>query len=502
MGGFGMGSFGGVVFSGAGEVIANPYWGLLAVNSTLSPGVQYLGTRANVTAGQKYSTLVYGGMNTGESQMRAKLRWLNGGGSQVGTDITGAWQTPGALWGHIEDKFEGLTAPGGATQLVVGVETNSLLPGVGMWLNSIYVQSGDRVTTDTPFDGSTQDEGGFTYDWTGTPFSSPSTLSGNYVEDTSPPVFWTFTGQTQKAYRASIFDKLDLRKPLWDTGKVTSGNTTLDTPDNLLKRTDRTYRLVVSIWDDKLREKVGGVPIEVTQTVDFIYSPTSSVTSPTSLVATQQTPWPWVQLNFSRSTHPDSFTILRDNKVIENNLDPGEISMGGTDYWYIDRKVPPRQSFTYRVVANVNRCDSLPSNPSEVITSPGMTWMMNKDLSGPVALVKSASTPGSVIEVTHQTSQEIHQPLAGGNPVLISQFVSGYQGKVEAVIADGIISGLSAKTMIQSYDTWRTNPGVTVLLYMVDRVMEVVPYNMTYRPRAKSGNQVIFDVAFDFYEVV
>lgn len=367
-------------------------------------------------------------------------------------------------------------------------------------LDSITINEG---LTNSHFSGNMVDSGvmgPYIYNFTGAVNNSTSTETQLFVEDTSPPILWTYTGRTQTAYRAIIQDLSNPDNWVFDSGKVTSTINSIDTVRKIITKKGQAYRLTLYVWDNIEREKNGSDPVPTFLVRDFIYAPGNTVTSPTDLVATPDYPWPWVNLNFKRSTPPDSFTIFRDDEVVENNIDPGELDVGGVNYRYIDKTAAPRVPHTYEVVANVNGKDSRPSNESIATPKPTVTWMMNPDLSSPIALVKSASEPTPVVDAQAMTMQETHQPIGGGSPVLITQFLSGFEGHVDAVLADGVVP-VSARVMRNRFKAWKRNPGTVVLLFMVDEVLRIVPYNMTYRPRAKGGETILYDVSFDFFEV-
>lgn len=332
----------------------------------------------------------------------------------------------------------------------------------------------------------------------------PDTNGKYFVQDTTPPIIWSLTGATQVSYQVTI---VDMAKPdvlLYNSGKVTSTATSIDTGGptaKVLKSATATYRLSIRVWDDVVREKTPDALIYYEYLQTFIYAPSSSVPAPTLVSTTPALPWPWVDVVFTRSTPPDSFTVMRDGEVVEANLDPGELSQGGTTYLYRDREAAPRQLHSWQVIANVNAADSSPSNTKTANPKPSVTWMMNPDTSSPIALLKSADQPSPVVDAQAMSSQEVHQPVGGTSPVLITQFVSGYEGHVDAVLSDGIVNSLSARTMRDRFKVWKRNPGTEVLLFMVDEVLRICPYNMTYRPRAKSGGIVLYDVSFDFFQV-
>lgn len=339
---------------------------------------------------------------------------------------------------------------------------------------------------------------------TSTTLGGPDVNGKYFVQDTTPPVIWSLTGATQASYRVTI---VDLARPdvvLYDSKKVTGTTNSIDTggaTGRTLRSSTATYRLLIRVWDTVVREKTPDSTIYYDYQQDFIYAPSATVTSPTLDSVTPIMPWPWIDITFSRSTPPDSFTVFRDGDVVEANLDPGALSVGGTSYTYRDREAAPRIAHTWKVTANVNAVDSSFSNTKTATTKPFITWMMNPDTSSPIALAKSADQPSPVVDAQAMSSQEVHQPVGGTSPVLITQYVSGYEGHVDAVLSDGIINGLSARDMRDRFKVWKRNPGTEVLLFMVDEVLRICPYNMTYRPRAKSGSTIIYDVSFDFFQV-
>ena len=330
----------------------------------------------------------------------------------------------------------------------------------------------------------------------------PGPITQYYVEDSSPTVAWSVTGSTQVAYQVFIrkMDTAD-KPPIWDTGKITGTVTTVQAPKNTLKSKTAPYELTVRVWDNVKRQKEGDRPI-YTEYVSpiFYYAPGTSVTRPTSPSVALVAPWPWVDFTFYRGSAPDSFSIYRDDELVENDIAPGDIFVSGTKYVYRDRTAAPREPHTWLAVANVNGTDSQPSDPVTTQTNPNFSWLMEPDSSNPIAIVKSASTPTPAVDAQTTSMQEVHQPLAG-LPVLITQQISGFEGHVDGVLSDEVVPGLSGREMRRRFKKWKRNPGTVLLLYMVDEVLRIVPYNMTYRPRAKGGGKVIYDISFDFFEV-
>lgn len=324
------------------------------------------------------------------------------------------------------------------------------------------------------------------------------------VFESTPPISWSLTGRTQSAYRAFIFDTENPKERIYDSGKISGTDNHLETGsinDRVLKRKDIVYRLVLRVWDTIDREATPGDPIVYEFSEDFTYR-AGGATAPVNLSASVVQPWPWVDLTFNIPTGaPDSITVMRNDEVVEANIEPGDIFNGGTEYTYRDRLAPPRVLNEWTVISNVNGEDSPSSSSVTAITRPLGTFMMNPDSSMPICIVKSASEPTPVVDAQSQSFQEVHKPVGGSSPVLITQYIAGYEGKVEGVLSDGIVGGLTAAEMKRRFKKWKANPGTEVLLFMVDEVLKVVPMNMTYRPRAKSGGKIIYDISFDFFQV-
>jgi hypothetical protein len=325
-----------------------------------------------------------------------------------------------------------------------------------------------------------------------------------FVYDTTPPVLWSLTGRTQAAYQVFIKDMDNGGVVLFDTGKISGTTTEIDTGSGgvtkVLPRVGGNYELTIRVWDTITRVKTPdqlGIYYEYKQA--FIYLPDNTNSAPTGLTATQVLPYPWVDLAFSRSTPPDSFTVIRDGDVVEANLLAADLLVSGTNYAYRDKGASPRVEHSWVVKANVNGKDSPDSNTATATVQTHFTWVMEKDGSNPICLTKSGA-PAPVVDANAQSDQEVHQPF-GGEPILVTQDISGFEGHVEAVLSDNVVSGLTARTMRDRLKTWKKNPGKELILYNVDEALTVVPYNITYRPRAKSGGKIIYDINFDFFQV-
>lgn len=322
---------------------------------------------------------------------------------------------------------------------------------------------------------------------------SPGAPPNNIVNDATPAIFWTITGGTQGSWQMTVRDLTDDDVPLWNSGKFTDPDTNVTIPPGVIKRDDHTYQITLMVWDTVSREKNGIHAIYTQVTRDFTFDDDATVTPITNLVAAQDAPWPWVDLTFDHGVIADEYNIWRDDEVIEANVPASDLLVSGTSFAYRDRVVAPRINHTWSVQAVVNGKSSPKVTTSPMSVRLLAPMMMELDGSNPIFFLNPKVDPQSMM------FQEVHQPL-DSRPVLITQRLGGYEGKVEGVFADNIFPGVTARAMRNQFKRWKRTPGKTFYFYMVDEVMKIVPYNMDYRTQAKTEG-IIYTAWFDFFEV-
>lgn len=329
---------------------------------------------------------------------------------------------------------------------------------------------------------------------------NPAASPNNIITDPSPPIFWTYTGHTQTAYQI-VITRPDDPTVIWTSGKISTSLQSGAVPDGALKDLSGTFRLTIWVWDEVARTPEGGRKAYAEVTRDFTYQTSATVAPVTNFAVDQDRPWPWMKITWDRSTAPDAFTVLRDGVVIASSLVPSDLFISGTSYQYIDTTASPRVTHTWSVQAAVNKVNSS-SNPSaSFMPAPNWSFLMRPDRTEPIALLKSGSEKDPTVDPALSQLQEMFEPVGGTSPVLITQYIRGYQGHVTAVLADDILPGVTARQQRDRFKKFINEKGNKMLLYWLDEVMFVVCYNMTYRPRAVSGRKLLYDVEFDFFEV-
>lgn len=330
--------------------------------------------------------------------------------------------------------------------------------------------------------------------------TNPASSPNNYVEEPTPPLAYTFAG-VQKSHQLILRNPLKPSEVYWDTGRITTDETTVTPSEGVITDPTKNYELVVRVWDDKERQAEGGRPVYSEATRVFGLKQVTGVSPVSSVWIENDYPYPWVDVMWTRGTAADYFVVVRDGVVISPDLLPEDVLVSGTTYRWRDVTAAARVPHTWEVWSIQNGQTSANNPTYQATVKPNFTWLMKADSSDPIVLVKSGSEPGSVISSSNSAMQEVHQPVGGGPPVLVTQFLRKYEGHVEAVLSDGIVADLSGREMRDRYKRMRDALGERLVLYTVDETMNIIPYNMTYRSRAKSGGTIIYDVTFDFFEV-
>lgn len=351
------------------------------------------------------------------------------------------------------------------------------------------------ATLPTYFSGDTVDTYENQYDWTGTANASTSVHRGRpYVNDPTPPIMWTFTGQTQRAYEVLLSTPETPAKYIWRSGRITSTATAVTIPKKKITQIGKTYRLKVRIFDTIDRRAVPDDPIYVEVSRDFQFDYSTTVSTVTGLAASPDAYRPQMLLTWSRATAPDYFVILRNGKVIDE-VEPTEVFTSGTSYSYIDDEARPRRSHTWSVASKVN----------------GVMSTSNPTVTGTVKLVTTTlSTLKDVYEIflfnpdvaaAKTEASEVHYILGNAAPILITQSARGYEGTVTGVIADDQVPGLTTDAQLDALQYFKENPGKTLKLVWVDKSLRVVVYNVTDTPLPYPNGKIDYLVSFDFFQV-
>lgn len=319
--------------------------------------------------------------------------------------------------------------------------------------------------------------------------TNPAVSPNNYVQEATPPLTWTLTSRTQSAYQVIIASSTGAI--LHTSGKITGTATAYTLPARVL-HDGLTYRLYVRIWDTVTRESTPNDPAYTEAFRDFTYNLSATVTVVSALTATDLAPVPGVQLDWTRATAPDSFTIVRDGKVIAAGLLAADLLVSGTAYRYVDRTVSPRVSHTWQVRPVVNGVTAA-SNPSvsKTITPVGI-WLSDPERSIDLQL---AGTDDGSWDMGEDAA--VYTPVGASAPVRITQGLRGYEGSVS-----GVLVARGGRTFDQAEaDAWllKSTPGQVYRLTLSNLCMPVVIGQLVIAPTPRA--ELDKSVSFSFWQV-
>lgn len=336
----------------------------------------------------------------------------------------------------------------------------------------------------------------FTYKPKGTvTLTNPAASPNNVVNESSPPITWTFSG-VQRAYSVTIFDTAKPNKALWATGKITGTDQSVTPPNGTITDTTINYGVSVKVWDDQTREQNNDIPVYAEgpaagYTFKLTYD--AATATITGLTATPDTVLPVMNLQWSRSTMPDEWVIIRDGVEVDT-VAGADLLVSGTTYAYTDVYATGRDTHTWAVAAKVNGKTSANNPTASAKVTLVAPWLMRPDRTDAVMFLNPDYDP-------EQTSvQELHRPSSDAPPILITQSINGYEGSMSGIFFDDIVPGVTAQTMRNRFRRMRNDPGTRLILMMVNENVPVVAYNMSVKPVAYNS-KVGYLASFDFVQV-
>jgi hypothetical protein len=310
------------------------------------------------------------------------------------------------------------------------------------------------------------------------------------VEDVTPPIIWTFTGETQTHYQDIIqHTENGVLVTDWNSGKIAGTVTTVTVPAGKITDPGATYTLIHRVWDSKQRVATPGDPVYTEATRDFTFVPGATV-GVTDLVVTTPGPEPRAKLAWTRATAPDWFNIYRNGKVLKAKVLPEDVLVSGTSYEYYDGFHPdPYRPIEYKVQAVVNNIASATNNTvSATLTSRG-TWLRPEGTSDWLFI---AGREDRNFKINHQTA--VLESLDGRKTV-VTQALGGFEGTISGQLIN--FNGKTAQEWRDIYIDfakkggrfWLTTGEYTMLVAVIfgDYSQRTIPVP-------------VFDISFDFYQ--
>lgn len=322
--------------------------------------------------------------------------------------------------------------------------------------------------------------------------TNPAAPASNYVQEFSPPITWTLSGETQESWKVDIVDPAT-GNVLHSSGQRAGTDLSYTLPDgrDAVIANGGNYRVDVYSWDTKDRVASEGDERYLLATRAFFVQLDAGTTGVSSLAAALLSPEPGVQLTWTRATAPDSFTILRDDVVVEANIPPGDVFVSGTNYAYIDYTPRPRVQATYKVVANVNNKASLASSVNATPKPTGI-WLIDKERGLKLFLTKTSGSSWGMGE-----DAATFVALGSTAQVRVTQGVRGWEGSVSGYVIE--YAGKTVQQWIDQALQMRARPGRTYTLVVGTEAFLCGIANMTVPPTGDSAPGMRA-VSFEFFQ--
>lgn len=312
----------------------------------------------------------------------------------------------------------------------------------------------------------------------------------------SPVVSWGLTGQTQKSFQVFVSTPDDATKWLWDSGKITSAETSMAIPFGVLKSTTETYRIGIRIWDDVVRVSQPGSPAYVEATTDEAYAP-GATTGITALASSSDSTKPIITLTWTRASAADEYHIMRKRStsaeyVFHEAISNDDANTGGTSYSWSDVGVDWYRPYDYKVIA-VSGGEGSPGSTTQAQARKLAPFLMRPDGTDIVCFLNPER------ERNTRSIQELHERMEGP-PVLVTQSLGGYTGSVKGVLVNDFPAGYTAEQMRDSFESICLDAGQPMRLSYADQCLTVVPFNMVWDSYADPEG-VYYIAEFDWVEV-
>jgi hypothetical protein len=321
--------------------------------------------------------------------------------------------------------------------------------------------------------------------------NNPAAAPNDFVAEWTPPITWTLTGETQKAWQVFVTPDDDRTDVLHDTGRTRGTDNSHTLPSGVIEDDER-YRVHVRVWDAKDREHTPGDPPWTHAEQSFVFREDATVNPVTQLAAENLLPRPWVELTWQRSTAPDRFVVKRDGRVIDDDVDPADSNVGDTNYRFVDKEAKPYRHHTWAVQSVVNRKTS-GNNPSVGLqTTQQGIWLHEPERDIDVFIQGKDDA-----QLTMGEEATTHYPLGSKHGVRITQSLRGFEGTVTGRLAAAF--GYGVEQWENNLLSIKERPGRVCVLSMANESIRCVVHNITTAPTPTVP--ITKAVSFEFFEV-
>lgn len=325
--------------------------------------------------------------------------------------------------------------------------------------------------------------------------------TGNALYDITPVISWTFTDRTQRSYQVAVAKSDDPANWIWDTGKVTSSNTTVTLPFGVFDDLNDEYLIMVRIWDTINRVLTPGDPTYVEESVLVTIQYDDVIDCHTTALSASSSPlFPKAELSWevTGTVAPTSFVIQRSEDggdVWEAVADEMAQSLyiSGDRYEFEDLTAPPYTALLYRVVPVADgRMTS--GNPTSATQVRRLAPFLYRPGGEDAVCFLNPQRSRRFMDV-----QEVMETLSGDG-VLVTQVLGRRQGSVSGRLTGEAIPDVTAGMMLNRFLNMRTGSGETVFVAIANETIKCVAYNFQYEPVTDTGG-ITYEASFDWTEI-
>jgi hypothetical protein len=466
-----------------------------------------------VIVGRSYNAQAHVKASTAARSVRLLIRWYDSGGSLLSTSTGTSVTDSTSSWTLAQVTA---TAPSLAAFATVVVEV--LATGAGSedhWVDAVMLSEGFQVWR-PGFDGiadaavrywrvMVQDSNGLESDWSavasferdthGTLTITNPPSSPTEVEDLTPSITWTFSGETQAAYQVIIqrVPASGHNVTLHDSRVTSGGDLAYTLPEGVITSRDHTYKVIVRVWDDEDRQAMAGDPPYVEASREFTFVRDGAPADVTNLAADIQKAA--IEFTWTRATAPDYFALVKDGIYVEPRLDPDVLSTGGTGYAFTYWGATPRVESTYEVEAVVLTSGAYVHSDNnstvDATTEPIGIWLVDAE-DDTAVMISGRDSADMVIGESAAT----YFPIGRQDPVRLVDAIRGYEGKISGELVEW--GGVTAETFRDRMLTLKSRVGTGNLRLIVGDVnIPVTLGEVELAPTPVVGQ---YEVSFDYFQ--
>lgn len=285
------------------------------------------------------------------------------------------------------------------------------------------------------------------------------TNPGASSTDPTPLVTWTATGGVggQKSWRAFV---LNAAGEEVDDSDPRTGGALSWLPKRGAHTDGDQYTVELRLWDGETRDGTPGDPTFTRVLQTYTFNRSATPPAPSSLVLSQPSAAPWVDLTWTRTDHPDG------GWFVERKTDSGSwkgiarlsalsITESPADtYKWRDWTADPRHEQRYRVSPIVNGAVGQASATVLIVPDVKGVWLAYPE-DARDALILGRDE----VDAQMQEAGEVLYALGRGSAIILTTELRGLEGQVAGYIAPTPYG----RTFLQESDAlefFRDNPGI------------------------------------------